>query len=203
MVSASYEEHVLNAPGDHAALARDVLNVEGKIVKYWEGLADNASAVRFYLSQPRETRHWYEILRATRPICVGLDVDFKLGDPAPPDHVSVMERLQIRATDSPDAFMAAVLARLFAALPVLGDSPRYVSSSHRPGRKVSFHIKFPAYTLPDMAARTLFKAVLTKGVLADLAPCVDPTVYDTNKAIRLLYSCKVDTASPRPCFETN
>jgi hypothetical protein len=177
-VSPSYQEHVLDAPGDHAALARDVFDVKGNIVKYWEGFVDNAAAARFYLSQSRETRHWYEILRSTRPICVGLDVDFKLGDPAPPNHVSVMERLQLRATDSPDAFLAAVLARLFAALPVLGDSPRCVSSSHRPGRKVSFHIKFPAYTLPDMAARTLFKAVLSKGALADLFPCVDPTVYD-------------------------
>ena len=106
-----------------------------------------------------------------------------------------MDRLQLCITDSPDAFLAAVLARLFDALPDLGYSPRWVSSSHRPGRKVSFHIKFPAYTLPDMKARALFKAVLSNGPLADLAPCIDPSVYDSNKAMRLVYSCKLDDPS--------
>ena len=189
MVSFSYQAHVLDAPGDHAALARDVLNSEGSIVKYWAGFPDNATATRFYLIQPRETRNWYEILRTTRPMCVGLDIDFKLGDPK---HAPVMDRLQLRITDSPDAFLAAVLARIFAALPALGGSPRWVSSSHRAGHKVSFHIKFPAYTLHDMTARTLFRAVLSKGALAELVPCVDPSVYDANKAMRLLYSCKLD-----------
>jgi hypothetical protein len=137
MPTAAYQAAVVEAPPDAAALAWDIGYDSSKS---YSGHSNNAAAVQHYLQLPASARHHYEIIRDSRPSCVGFDFDLKR--PPSPDHASVLERLHLAPDCAPDKFLNAMMGRVCEEIPVLRGAPLVVSSSHRIS-KASFHVKVP------------------------------------------------------------
>ena len=99
MPTAAYQAAVVEAPPDAAALAWDIGYDSSKS---YSGHSNNAAAVQHYLQLPASARHHYEIIRDSRPSCVGFDFDLKR--PPSPDHASVLERLHLAPDCAPTSF---------------------------------------------------------------------------------------------------
>ena len=179
--SPAYRQHVIEAPTSRFAVAVDV----------------TASGSKTYLSFPSYDAllEWYaaqqalrcvnEVLRECAPMCVAFDLEFDEED-ARHGHVQWLMSVDMRRPD--ETFLRPMLRRIRAAFPELRGSPELVSTSHRQDR-MSYHVKFPAWTLPTYESRQSFKRALAARC-GDLAPCLDDTAYSRNRVMRMLYSCK-------------
>ena len=129
-------------------------------------------------------RSVYEILRETKPICVGFDLECDSTDER---HRKVAAAQGL--SSDPNTFLAQITERIVAVFPQLANSPALVSTSHKPGIKISFHIKYSGHYLADMDTRDTFKRAI-KQKLGDLLPCLDDSVYSQRKNMRMLWSHK-------------
>ena len=188
MPSPAYQAAVVDAPRDAAALAWDIGYDSSKS---YSGHSNNAAAVQHYLQLPASARHHYEVIRDSRPSCVGFDFDLKR--PPSPDHANVLERLHLAPDCTPDDFLHAMMGRVCQEIPELRAAPLVVSSSHRTS-KISFHVKVPTFYLADIDARKRFKKLIASS-LKDLVPCLDAGVYSSNRLMRLVFSSKVGDPS--------
>ena len=179
--SPEYEAAVDHAPPSHFAIAYD-LNRKGS--KTYLGFPTLGKLLEWY-DRTRQ-RSCYEIIRETKPASVAFDLELEFSKP---EHAAIAE-LHGFTRGAPGAFLETAVARITAEFPQLLDgAPPLVSTSHAPGVKHSFHIKYASHFLPTQAHRVAFgEAVGTK--LADLVPCIDASVYSRNRPMRLLYSAK-------------
>ena len=192
-VTPEYQAAVIDAPPTCFALSYDIGRVSsdkkkgGK--KAYEGFATIDSMLTWYARTWR--RCCYEIIRESLPICVCFDLEMDFSEAK---HLSVAELHGYRR-DAPEAFLEHILERVTAAFPQLKEGqPPLLSSSHAAGRKHSWHVKFPGHCLPTLQDRAAFKIAVGR-LLGDLVPCVDTSVYDRSKNMRLLYSHKHGDAS--------
>ena len=178
--SPEYEAAVDHAPPSHFAIAYD-LNRKGS--KTYLGFPTLGKLLEWY-DRTRQ-RSCYEIIRETKPASVAFDLELEFSKP---EHAAIAE-LHGFTRGAPGAFLETAVARITAEFPQLLDgAPPLVSTSHAPGVKHSFHIKYASHFLPTQAHRGAFgEAVRTK--LADLVP-IDAGVYSRNRPMRLLYSAK-------------
>ena len=178
-----YTEHVVNAAPHRLSVSWDRWNTrENKLGKGYLSFETRAELAAWYARQPQ--RCVYEILRETAPISVGFDVecDFKKRS-----HLDVREALHL--SKDPDAFLADVRRRLEAVFPQLAREDPFVSNSHKPGAKLSFHLKYAHLYLRDMEHRDQLTRVIREQ-LEELVPVVDPSVYSLRRQMRLLWSHK-------------
>ena len=209
--SPEYRDHVI-PPGDNRnggcahgrlSIAYDRWNhTQNRLGKGYLSFASRAELFCWYTQQ--SPRCAYEILRESEPMCVGFDVECDNKDEK---HVRVRDALRL-GTD-PDTFLANVTRRLAVMFPQLADGEPLVSTSHKPGVKLSFHLKYPHVCLLSMEQRQLLSKVIRT---SELFPVVDPSAYTLNRMMRLLWSSKlpVPGAAPAParplipvpaCFE--
>jgi hypothetical protein len=178
-----YTEHVVNAPPRRLSVAFDRWNTrENKLGKGYLSFESASALLAWYSTH--SPKCCYEILRETAPIAVAFDIDCTFGKER---HEPVIAREGL--SREPDAFLASVLERIGQAFPQLRGAAPLVCTSHKPGAKLSFHIKFPGAYLRDMAERDAFTAQI-KDRLATLIPLVDNGVYSLRRQMRLPFSHK-------------
>jgi len=182
-----YRMFVKEAPRHHLAASCD--NGVGPGTKNYFGFATLDAFLAWY--EKHTPKACYEILRFSLPVSVAFDVECEF-DKENHQAVRVAHDLSLE----PARFLEQVLRVIGSRLSQLAGHTPVVSSSHAPGKKISFHIKYAHATLPDMAERDKFKQ-LVLNVFSDFVPVIDPSVYDQNKNMRLLYSHKWNS-SARP-----
>lgn len=193
MPSASYTQHVLNAPRSSVSLAIDL---DDKGAKEYKSFATLDLAVAWYCKQPK--KHIYEIVREYSPSCIAFDIDGCVTSDDPKKAESV-RKFQETCTalgvqhDAPETLVDAVVGEIAKHFPQLAGQPFAVLQSHRRRGgvlvKVSFHIKFPGLFLPDQPAREHFK-ILLRRKLPHLNAILDTAVYTTNRSMRLAFAHK-------------
>lgn len=182
MVTAGYEA----ASSACVALAYDIA-IGG--AKAFEGFATIDAMLAWYARSGR--RCCYEIIRETLPMCVAFDLEMDFSEAK---HLIVAERHGYRR-DAPEVFLNHILERVTAAFPQLKEGPPPLKcSSHAAGHKHSWHVKFPGHCLPKIQDRAAFMIAVGRE-LADLIPCLDTSVYNRNKNMRLPFSHKYGDAS--------
>lgn len=129
------------------------------------------------------------MLRETAPIAVAFDIDCSFGKER---HEPVIQREGL--SREPEAFLAAVVERIGLAFPQLRGAVPLVCTSHVPGKKLSYHLKYAGAYLRDMAERDYFTGEI-RARLASLIPLVDPSVYSLRRQMRLPFSYKFGDAS--------
>ena len=175
-----YKMFVKEAPQHHLAASCD--NGVGKGTKNYFGFANLDAFLAWY--ERHTPKACYEILRFSLPVSVAFDVECEF-DKEQHQAVRVAHGMSLE----PAEFLAQVSRVVATRLPQLAAHTPVVSSSHAPGRKISFHLKYAHVTLHDMTERDKFKQ-LVLNVFGDFIPVIDPSVYDKNKNMRLLYSHK-------------
>jgi hypothetical protein len=187
-LTPAYIEHVLDAPPQRLSVAWDRWNnLKNRPGKGYFSFESADAMLAWYSA--RAQKCCYEILRTTKPIAVGFDID---GTFAKQKHAVVLEREKLSRES--DAFLAAVVERIGDAFPQLRGAAYLPSTSNRPGEKLSFHLKFPGFYLRDMAERDAFTREI-RCRLASLLPLVDPSVYSANKQMRMSFSHKLGDSS--------
>lgn len=175
-----YKMFVKEAPHHHLAASCD--NGVGKGTKNYFGFATLDAFLAWY--EKHTPKACYEILRFSLPVSVAFDVECEF-DKEQHQAVRVAHGLSFE----PAEFLAQVSRVVATRLPQLATHTPVVSSSHALGKKISFHMKYAHVTLADMTERDKFKQ-LVLNVFGDFIPVIDPSVYDKNKNMRLLYSHK-------------
>ena len=193
MPSASYTQHVLDAPRSSVSLAIDL---DDKGAKEYRSFATLDIAVAWYCKQPK--KHIYEIVREYSPSCIAFDIDGCVTSDDPKKAESV-RKFQETCTalgvqhDAPETLVDAVVGEIAKHFPQLAKQPFTVLQSHRRCGgvlvKVSFHIKLPGLSLPDQPAREHF-AKLLELKLPHLKAILDTGVYTKNRSMRLAYAHK-------------
>jgi hypothetical protein len=188
--SPEYKLHVIDAAPQKLSVAYDRWNnVENKIGKGFLSFNTRADLWSWYSTQHKRVA--YEILRETAPMCVAFDIEC---DYSKPDHVAVRDAL--RLSMDPTAFLRSVIQQLCAVFPQLAQQEPIVSTSHKPGEKLSFHLKYAQLYLRDMEHRDRLTLIIREQ-LATLVPIIDPSVYSLRRQMRLLWSEKLqDPRSP-------
>jgi hypothetical protein len=180
----------------------DVWKPSGEKSKHFGGFSTVDDFLNHYASC--DPRCHYEICRDETLIAVAFDLEVMYGDAL---HAATIAAMGLTPSD-PDGPMRISTEHIERVFPQLVGARRLVSTSHRgrsapPGAAVdttqhSDHIKYPDFVLKDMNARHAFKSALGE-CLHHLLPCLDVSVYDSNKQMRLLYSCKIDQVTPTLC----
>jgi hypothetical protein len=149
-----YEKHVEYAPPGMRSLAWDKRGAwnpekqEFKTVKEYTSFPDLKAMLQYYAAEKEKC--CYEILRETAPIAVCFDIECEFEQPR---HEAV--RVREGLSRAPDEFLQQIRARVEVAFPKLAcAAPPLVSASHKPGAKISFHLKYESLYLRDMNDRT-------------------------------------------------
>jgi len=190
-VTPEYDEHVVKALPYKRSVAWDRWNQrKGKLGKGYLSFETTDALLSWYAKHCcQQPKCCYEILREVAPIAVAFDIDCTF---AKEDHAAVVKREGL--SHDPDAFLATILERIGNAFPQLRGVVPLKSTSHKPGEKLSFHLKFPGWYLKDMTERDRFTAEI-RHRLADLIPLIDPQVYSLRRQMRLLFSHKYGDSS--------
>ena len=186
-LTPEYVNNVIDAQPLHLAVAWDRHNQQGGLGKGFASFKSANALLTWYNAW--SPKCCYEILRECAPIAVAFDIDF---DNTKKLHTDVLQREGL--PEDADAFLATIMEHIGRAFPKLTDVAPLVSASHKPGEKLSFHLKYASVYLRDLRDRDAFReAVATE--LGTLVPLVDKSVYYRNKQMRLLFSHKLGDSS--------
>ena len=183
-----YDEHVVRAAPHRFSVAFDRWNTrKNKLGKGFLSFESASDLLAWYSTHA--PRCCYEILRESARIAVAFDIDCTFGEER---HEPVIQREGL--SREPAAFLASVLERIGQAFPQLQGAVPLICTSHKPGVKLSFHLKYATTYLRDMAERDAFTAQV-RDLLAPLIPLVDPGVYSLRRQMRLPFSHKYGDSS--------
>ena len=183
----AYTQHVREAEPARVAVSWDLPGTGAPGPKGFLSFETREEMLLWYSRQTPKC--CYEILRETAPIALGFDIECKFADER-------HERVRIREglDRDPGVFLEQLMRRMGEAFPKLAGRTPLKSSSHKPGAKISWHLKYADLFLRDMRDRDAFKADVT-AKLGSLVPLIDTGIWGSNHNLRLPWSHKKGDAS--------